>query len=133
MKLNSIVTRYALVGGASFSIDFIVTWAAFQFLPLLAANTLGFVIANAANFVLGHQWVFGRQWQRGQLITMYVSVLGISVVGLILSNFIVWVLVIQMGSALLIAKIAATAIVMGWNLLARLTWVYKKPERQDAA
>jgi putative flippase GtrA len=131
MKITKTALRYGVVGLLSFLIDFGVTWVTIHFLPLLVANTLGFVIANAANFLIGHKWVFGHHWEKARLFRAYVSVLGISAIGLIISNFVVWGFVVQLASSLLLAKIAATAIAMVWNFLARWVWIYNKPTYQD--
>ena len=133
MKIAKTAVRYVVVGFASFLIDFSLTWISIHFFPLLAANTLGFVIANGANFLMGHQWVFGHPWERKRLLKMYFSVFGVSVVGLVINNFIVWGLVVYAETSLLLAKVAATAVVMGWNFLARLIWIYNNPPVKDRA
>ncbi len=126
MKLPKKAIRYATVGLASFLIDFGATWLFVQFLPLLVANTFGFATANIANFVMAHRWVFGYPWERKRLVTMYLSVLGVSVVGMLINNLVVWWLAGVIGTSLLLAKIAASAIGMGWNFLARVSWIYNK-------
>lgn len=117
--------RYVVVGGISFLIDYALTWTFLQVLPLLLANTLGFLCANIANFVLAHSWVFGRAFEREGLLRAWLSVLGVSVVGLVISDVVVWLAVVVLQWSLLWAKVLATAIGLLWNFLARLRWVYQ--------
>jgi len=126
--LSRRVLRYGVVGLVAFAIDYGVTAIAItvMLVPLLLANSLGFVVANVANFLLGHWWVFrdargGRHWLRA-----YVGTLGVSVVGLLLNNAIVWLAVGLMGGPLLGGKVAATAIVMGFNFFIRHGWIYRR-------
>lgn len=116
--------RYAIVGAAAFGVDFGLLWLLAPHLPLLAANTIAFVVANLVNFALAHGWVFGRSLGEGSLARQYASVLGISVVGLALNDATVWIGVEALGTGLVVAKLAATAVALAWNYTARVRWVY---------
>lgn len=126
MLLNAQALRYAVVGFVSFGIDYGVTWLLLPFMPLLLANTLGFLVANVANFLMAHQWVFGYAWTREKIITTYVSTLSISALGLLLNNAVVWLTVAVMSLPLLVGKVIAAGVVMIWNYVARLLFVYNK-------
>jgi putative flippase GtrA len=125
MKVTTKVIRYGLVGVIAFVIDYGITKWLVAFLPLLVANTIGFIVANSVNFCMAHRWVFGYAWTKEKLLSTYLAVLGVSVVGLIVNNIVVWLSVGIAGASLLFGKVLATAIVMLWNFLARLFWVYK--------
>lgn len=125
MKLSTKALRYSVVGVIAFLVDFGATWLILGIFPLLAANTLGFLAANLVNFLMAHRWVFGHPWTPRLLLTSYVAVLGISVVGVLLNNAAVWVTVELAGMQLLLGKIIAAVFVMAWNFMARLIWVYK--------
>jgi putative flippase GtrA len=125
-SVSTKVWRYGVVGFTAFLIDYGVTAALVTKLPLLVANTIGFITANVANFLMAHKWVFGHEWRRHRLLVMYLSVLGVSTVGLVLNNLVVWVSVTGLALPLLYAKVLASGLVMGWNFLARLLWVYRK-------
>lgn len=125
MKVSTKVMRYAVVGIVAFAIDYATTRLLVDFLPLLVANTIGFLIANTVNFCMAHRWVFGFAWTKEKLLSTYFAVLGVSVVGLMINNMVVWVSVGVVGVTLLFGKVLAAAIVMLWNFLARLFWVYK--------
>ena len=118
--------KYVVVGGVTFVVDYGVTWLLLPALPLLLANTFGFITANVANFLLAHSWVFGSTWSSERLLKAYMSVLAISLIGLALNNAVVWFLVGLAALPLLISKAIATLVVMSWNFLARLVWVYRE-------
>jgi putative flippase GtrA len=120
--------RYTVVGLVAFAIDYGTTALLIGVFPLLVANTLGFMIANVANFLLAHRWVFGHRWDWQRMPSLYIAVLGVSLVGLAINNVVVWVAVSMFVIPLLPSKIIATAVVMGWNFLARLLWIYAKKE-----
>ncbi len=118
--------RYLVVGTIAFGIDFGITWRLTPAFPLLFANSCGFLAANLANFALAHHWVFGHPWTASAVLRAYASVLAISMAGLFLNDLAVWVLVGVAGVALFPGKVAATAIVLAWNYLARIIWVYRR-------
>jgi len=120
--------RYGVVGMLAFAIDYGVTAIAFTLMPLLVANSIGFAVANIANFVLGHLWVFRDARGNGHWSRAYVGTLGVSALGLLLNNAIVGLAVGLMGEPLLWGKVAATAIAMGFNFFARHIWVYRRAQ-----
>lgn len=126
MKFTTKVIRYGVVGATAFVIDYGVTLFFLERAPLLVANTIGFLTANCINFLMAHRWVFEYEGWKIKVWTTYLSVLGVSVIGLALNDLVVWILVGVAGVSLLPGKVAATTIVMAWNFSARLLWVYKK-------
>lgn len=118
--------RYAVVGAIAFVIDLGCLLLLLEHMPLLAANTLAFLIANAVNFWLGHVWVFGRPLGGPGLARQYGGVLAISVVGLALNDALVWGGVEIAGASIVVSKIIATVVVMFWNYAARSLWVYRE-------
>jgi len=119
------VWRYVQVGVASAIVDFAVTWICFQFLPIVAANTIGFLTANLLNFWVAHGWVFRRSHSESGLFITYTAVLLISAIGLVISNMLVWFLIAQLGLGFFVGKIVAAIVVLIWNYSARSKFVYK--------
>jgi putative flippase GtrA len=117
--------RYVVVGTIAFAIDLGLLLALVPVMPLVAANTVAFLIANAANFVLGHVWVFGRSLRDPQIARHYGAVLAASVVGLAINDAVVWAGVVVAGASVVVAKVAATAIALAWNFAARALWIYR--------
>lgn len=118
--------RYAVVGGIAFVVDLGCLLAFVEHMPLIAANTLAFLIANALNFWLGHVWVFGRPLGGPGLARQYGAVLAISIVGLALNDAVVWGGVELAGAGIVVSKIIATGVAMFWNFVARARWVYRE-------
>ena len=123
------ILRYLVVGAIAFALDLGCLLALVGHMPLLAANTLAFVVANAVNFWLGHVWVFGRALRGPRVGRQYAAVLAISTVGLALNDALMWMGVVVAGAGIVASKVAATVAVMFWNYAARAKWVY----REDAA
>ena len=117
--------RYVLVGLAAFAIDYGVLVLLAGRMPLVAANTIAFLVANAANFLMAHGFVFGRSLDRSAA-PEYAGVLVVSLVGLALNDAVVWVAAGLAGWPLIVAKVLATGVAMGWNYAARATWVYRE-------
>jgi putative flippase GtrA len=117
--------RYAIVGAIAFVIDLGCLLLLVDRLPLVAANTIAFIVANLANFGLGHVWVFRQPLRGPGLKRQYLSVLAISVAGLALNDLLVWAGVVVAGADVVVAKVAATLVAMSWNFMARRRWVYR--------
>lgn len=118
--------RYAVVGAVAFAVDLSCLLALADHMPLLAANTIAFLVANAVNFVLGHVWVFGRPLLGLGIARQYAAVLGVSIVGLAINDALVWGGVVVAGLDIVVSKIIATGVVMAWNFLARSLWIYRE-------
>ena len=116
---------YLVVGGLGFLIDFTVTLFLANHFHYLVANTVGFLIANTVNFLAGHRFVFNRPWHLKDMAKAYPGVLAVSVVGLILSNLLMFLFIEKLGLSLVFAKIITTGLVLVWNFLARLGFVYR--------
>lgn len=119
------VLRYLVVGTIAFVIDLGLLLALVPLMPLLAANTVAFLVANAANFVLGHVWVFGRSLRDPRIARHYGAVLAASLVGLAINDAVVWAGVVVVGASVIVAKVAATAVALAWNFAARALWIYR--------
>ena len=116
--------RYAVVGGVAFAIDLGLLLLLSPLVPLVLANTIAVLVANAANFVIGHLWVFRSTGGDSDILAKYGAVLLISLAGVALNDAIVWTGVVMLGADMVISKIAATLAAWGWNYWARAAWVY---------
>jgi len=118
--------RYGVVGAACFVIDLGCLLLLVDHMPLIAANTIAFLIANLANFWMGHVWVFGRSLRGPGTGSQYARVLAVSLVGVAVNDAVVWVGVAVAGLALILAKVIATLVAMVWNYAARSLWIYRE-------
>lgn len=118
--------RYAVVGLIAFMIDLGMLLLLAPVVPLIVANTIAFLVANGANFLAGHLWVFRRTAHEPDLVAKYAATLVISLVGLALNNAFLWIGVVVLGISVALSKIATTLMVWGWNYWARAVWVYSR-------
>ena len=125
-KISMQGLKYIIVGLITMVIDFGVTWLLLPELHLIVANSIGFLLANVTNFLLAHRWVFQSEVPTKQSVNTYVAVLAISLVGLFLSDFIVWLGISQWDAPFLISKILAAIICLVWNFGARKIWIYRE-------
>lgn len=112
------------MGGVAFAIDLGLLLLLSPLVPLVTANTIAFLVANAANFLIAHLWVFGSKGRDSDILAKYGAVLLISLVGVALNDAFVWIGVALLNANMVISKVAATLAVWGWNYWARTLWVY---------
>jgi putative flippase GtrA len=116
---------YAATGVMAFAIDLAVTLATLPWVHYLVANTLGFLVANAAQFVLAHIWVFGRSLRDSGVARLYLVTLAISTLGLAASNGIVWAGYGVLGAPMVPVKMAAAILVLALNFGLRRAIAYR--------
>lgn len=125
-KISMQGLKYIIAGFITMVIDFGVTWLLLPGFQLIVANSIGFLLANVTNFFLAHRWVFQSEIPPQQSAKTYVSVLVVSLVGLLLSDCIVWLAISQWDVPFLISKIFAAIICLVWNFGARKIWIYRE-------
>jgi putative flippase GtrA len=117
--------KYVVVGTIAFVIDLGLLLALVDSMPLVLANTVAFAVANIANFILGHVWVFQRP-AKELTFSRYAETLAVSVIGLALNDLLVWVFVELANVNVVTTKVIATVIVLAWNYTARIFWIYRE-------
>lgn len=119
-RLSSQIVRYLFVGGLAFVADFAAMVGTTEGLGLHYSwgASIGFAVGLTVNYLLSIVWVFSRRSVGdGKLEFLIFALVG--VVGLGLTQGILWV-----GEELLsvdyrIAKLAAVVLVLAWNFSAR--------------
>lgn len=124
-KISTQGLKYVVVGLITLLIDFGLTWLLLPSMHLVIANSLGFLLANITNFLLAHRWVFQSQVPTTQSTQTYMAVLAVSLVGLALSDLMVWLAISQWQLPFLISKILAAILGLVWNFGARKIWIYR--------
>ena len=117
--------RYGFVAVAAFAVDFgvyAVEVRAFDMHPVLAA-TISFTLGLAVNYLLSVRWVFTQRShsRKFEILTFFLT----GLIGLALTDLIIWALAVRMDQDELIAKLIATAIVFFWNFGARKVILFK--------
>jgi putative flippase GtrA len=117
--------RYGLVAVVALAFDF-GTYALLvrgsDVHPVLAA-TIGFTLGLFVNYLLSILWVF-KQRTRSKRVE-FITFFAVGLIGLGLTDLIIWVLAVEMHGDELIAKLVATAIVFFWNFGARKMLLFK--------
>lgn len=139
-KLMEQIMKFGIVGVLSFGIDFGIYTLLVYFtpVPLLVANFFGFTISVVFNYIMSMKYVFERKDNMDKRAEFVIFVI-LSLVGLVLNEFLVWLfvefayeniaIVAQLFShnmTKLIGKILATGIVMVYNFISRKIFLEKK-------
>jgi putative flippase GtrA len=118
--------RYFFVGGLAFVTDF----AALAFFTeichfyYIISNTLSFTIGLLVNYFLSIYWVFPNSAFKNKKVEFLLFIL-IAVIGLLLSDLLLWVLTLYCSLYYLWSKVIVSAIVWLWNFFARKYFLFK--------
>ena len=109
------IFRFALVGGASFVVDYALLYFCTEWLGIhyLYSAAISFTVSVIVNYWLCVACVFkgtGRQTKRQAVLFI-----GSSIAGLGINQVCMWLFVEKFGLHYMVAKLAATFIVMFWN------------------
>jgi len=125
--------RYLIVGGIAFVIDFTVLYVSKEFIfkdlyySLYASTAMGFISGIIVNYSLSIFFVFnsakGTQIGRSTK-DMFIFII-VGILGLIISEFGMFIGAKALEFNYLIVKIVVTAIVLLWNYLARKILIFK--------
>jgi putative flippase GtrA len=136
--------RSVFVGGLATLVDlavFYVLAITFHFHPNLA-TTISFIFGLVVNYYLTQLWVFS--YTPDSLTKSFTIFTIIGVVGLLLNNFLLYIMIdyrilahaLQMDnpdSIKITAKIIATFIVFVWNFSARKYFIFREQKSKPAA
>lgn len=124
--------RYFVTGGLAFVVDFAVFAIALYCFDVhyLLANLIGLMGGNVVNYLMSIGWVFSaekRKMEKHRLMEITVFVL-ISLVGMGLNEFLMYVFVGMFTMQEMISKVVAAIIVLLYNFLARKFILFKKKD-----
>lgn len=119
-KLALQIIKFIIVGGIATIIDFVFLWLFKEIvgLPVLVSNTISFSISVTYNYIASVKWVFDVNKEKDSKKQFIIFII-FSVLGLLLSNFIMWISIDKFGIYYLIGKVIATGIVMVFNFITR--------------
>ncbi|MCQ2438359.1 MAG: GtrA family protein [Oscillospiraceae bacterium] len=119
--------RYCFVGGVSFLIDFAVYALLVALgIPYLLAGVFSFTLGFLFNFFAGRFFIFAAGSKEKADKKELISVLVIALIGLGLTELLLYIGVAWLGLDKRLAKIIAAILVLFWNYTARKLFVYKK-------
>jgi len=120
------LSRYIIVGGFAFLVDFASLYAITEFLhqPYLVSAAIAFMLGFSVNYLISIVWVFDRRTLKNRWAeaTVYLAV---GIVGLGLNELLIWFLTETAGYHYLVSKVGSTVIVFLWNFCARKTLLFR--------
>tara|TARA_B100002049_G_scaffold198593_1_gene156567 strand:+ start:461 stop:841 length:381 start_codon:yes stop_codon:yes gene_type:complete len=110
--------KFSIVGFSGLIIDFLVTYLLKEKLKQnkYISHSIGFIAAVINNFYLNKSWTFENHSQ--EYMTQGLQFLVIALIGLFLSNQIIFILNNKNNINFYISKLMAIGIVVIWNFLA---------------
>ena len=123
--------RYVIVGGTAFIIDFcsmcFCKEILFQGERLLTSVFIGYMLGLIYNFILCNKFVFENCFRKiqGQEFKSFIIFGIIGLIGLGITEIIMFLLVNILTLNYLLAKIFTATIVLFWNYIARKIVIYK--------
>lgn len=119
-KLFEQITKFAVVGGTAFIIDYfgMIFLTEVLHINYLISSIISFTLSVIYNYVLSVRWVFtvNNQLSRQKQFVIFVL---LSVVGLLLNTLFMWMFTDLVHLDYRIAKFIATALVMVYNFISR--------------
>jgi len=119
--------RFSVVGGVNFLLDngiyvLLTRGTVFWSERILSAAAISFVLSVISSFVLNTFWTFSCDaagWHRRMGKFFAVATGGLAI------NILIIHLLVSLGVYDLIAKIAATAVVLVWNFILQKKWTFR--------
>ena len=107
--------KFCVIGFSGMLIDFGVTWLLKEKVRInkYIANSAGFILAATSNYIWNRFWTFHSE--NKQVVTEYLSFLLISLAGLGINNFVIYVLHGRMKLNFYFSKLIAIGVVTLWN------------------
>lgn len=120
MQIKKQIGRFVLISGFTTVIDFMILMIATELLGVnyLLSNIFSFVISATMNFILSTKFVFSIN-NNATHTANFIAFIGLSFIGLLFNQFILWTLTAKFGIFYIISKAVATGIVMFWNFISK--------------
>jgi putative flippase GtrA len=110
--------KFGIVGFSGLFVDFGVTYLCKEIFRIqkYISNSIGFTVAASTNYILNRVWTF--QSVDPNIALEYSEFLIISIIGLGINNFILWLIITRLKYNFYLSKLFAIAVVTVWNFLA---------------
>lgn len=118
--------RYIFVGGFAFLADAFTLWLCEKWMNYLIAAAIAFVVGLAVNYALSIWFVFSESSKVKNKVKEFVVYGIIGLIGLLITEGIMYLFTDVFGLYFLISKIIAAEIVLVWNFVARKVVLYNK-------
>lgn len=118
--------RYIFVGGFAFLADAVTLWVFELFTHYMIAAAAAFLLGLAVNYALSVLFVFSEAERVKNRAAEFAAYAVIGVIGLALTEAIMYVLTDLCGLYFMLSKVIAAAVVLLWNFIARKKILYKE-------
>lgn len=114
------IFKFGIVGGIATIIDWIVYYILYNFCNLdpLLANIFSFAVSVVYNYIASVKWVFNIDKNKSKN-RMFFEFMLFSIIGLLLTEALLFLFINKMAINEMVSKIIATAIVMVFNFITR--------------
>jgi putative flippase GtrA len=119
-------SRYLVVGGVAFVVDFGLLYLLTEFAGLhyLISAAIAFLFGLLTNYWLSRHWVFNRRTLHNAAME-FVVFAGIGIVGLGLNEAVLWFAQEKIHIHYMIAKVISAGIILVWNFGARKSALFR--------
>lgn len=120
--------KFGLVGVVATVLDFLFLFLfteVFGMYYLLSA-AFSFVLSTLFNYAASMRFVFNSKFSNDEKTKELFLFIVLSVIGLLLNQFLMWLFVEKIAFYYMLAKIGATFFVMAWNFISRKVWLEEK-------
>jgi putative flippase GtrA len=120
--------KFGLVGVVATVLDFLFLFLftdVFGMYYLLSA-AVSFVLSTLFNYAASMRFVFNSKFSKDEKTKELLLFTLLSVIGLLLNQFLMWFFVEKIALYYMLAKIVATFFVMAWNFISRKIWLEGK-------
>ena len=119
-KLLLQIFKFIIVGGIATIIDWIIYYILVKHIKMdpLIGNIISFSISVIYNFTASVKWVFNVNENKSKK-KMFIEFIVFSIIGLLLTELLLWIGIHLLGQNEMMIKIISTAIVMVFNFITR--------------
>lgn len=120
--------RYCISGAVAFVCDASVLYVLTSYVGMhyLLSSVCSFAVGVTITYLLSILWVFDHRRMRSRGVELAVFVL-INLVGLGLTQLLMWTLTDLCGLFYMLSKVATTVLVTGWNFVAKKYILFTAP------
>jgi len=117
--------KFCIVGSSGMIIDFGTTWLLKEKVKInkYIANSSGFILAATSNYLINRYWTFHSE--NPKVATEYLSFILISVAGLGINNFVLYLLTDKMKLNFYLSKLFAIGVVTLWNFYMNYLFTFR--------
>lgn len=121
------IVRYFVSGGVAFAVDAGLLYALTEWAGLhyLYSSTISFSVGLVITYLFSIFWVFDNRSLKNKWAEFLIFV-AIGAIGLLLTNFFLWVFTDKLGLYYLLSKVITTVLVFIWNFIAKKSLLFRK-------